>query len=349
MTDRYRPRAAFLIVLAFLAGCSSRAPQRSLDQLDPADIPEGLRFPGQPREVVAGFQSKKGSAGVVGVAFSPDGRRIAGGFGSGELVVWDSGTGKEVAATAAHKLPISAIVFTPDGNTIIEASYDKTVGVWTLADGELKERARLAGHTDQVWGMALSADGKTLATASTDKTVRIWKLGAANPEHAATIDNNESAWSVALTPDGKTLACTQGKGIALWDVSGAKPERTGTLTGHTDDVWRVRFAPDGKALASAARDKMVRVWDFEGKPKERLSLGGHKASELYGLVFSPDGKSLVSGDYGGLVIRWDLGAGKERNRIQMPDGLRAVTFAPDGRHLGMSFNGEKVYVLRFPD
>jgi WD40 repeat protein len=343
-----------LVAIVLSAGCQkATSPTRSLDQLDAAQIPPDLQFPNQPPGMVAVFTSKVGDAGLGGIAISPDRTRLACGFGSGDLVVWNTGTDPRVefAATRAHNnRPISAILFSPDGKILIDGCYDHTARLWDVGENGLRERATLDGHFDQIWGMSLSHDGKTLATASFDKTVRIWNIGDTPPKQIAVIDNQQPVWGVSIARDGQTLACTCGDNIALWDIGGEKPKRTATLTAHKNSVWRVVFSPTGQMLASTGSDKTVRLWDTGGtQPRERVSLTGHDTTEIYGLTFSPDGKRLVSTDYKGRVIHWDASAGTERNRWQMPDGLRVAVFASDGRHVAMSCDNQRAYLLRLPD
>src|SRR5450631_2059100 len=79
-----------LIAIFLGAGCrESKKPDRPLRELDPDKIPAELRFPKQPREVVGVLTSKSGNTGIVGIGFNSDGTRLAGGFGSGHLVVWN--------------------------------------------------------------------------------------------------------------------------------------------------------------------------------------------------------------------------------------------------------------------
>ncbi|NEP43602.1 MAG: hypothetical protein F6K35_32005, partial [Okeania sp. SIO2H7] len=63
------------------------------------------------------------------------------------------------------------VAFSPNGETIVTASSDKTVKLWGR-DGKLLQT--LTGHQGYVWEVAFSPDGETIATASSDKTVKLW-------------------------------------------------------------------------------------------------------------------------------------------------------------------------------
>src|SRR5439155_5165029 len=66
-----------------------------------------------------------------------------------------------------------AVAFSPNGQLIATASYDKTVKLWKR-DGTLLKT--FYGHKNQVNAVAFSPDGTTLASASHDKTVHLWNL-----------------------------------------------------------------------------------------------------------------------------------------------------------------------------
>jgi tRNA A-37 threonylcarbamoyl transferase component Bud32 len=109
---------------------------------------------------------------VHGVAFSPDGRRLASASEDTTVRVWDAATGQEVRALKGHTSGVTGVAFSPDGKRLASASADQTVRVWD-ADSGLEVRA-LRGHTGSVRGVAFSPDGRRLASASEDNTVRVW-------------------------------------------------------------------------------------------------------------------------------------------------------------------------------
>jgi WD40 repeat protein len=62
------------------------------------------------------------------MAFSPDGKHIAGGLADHTVRVWDATTGKEVRRFTDHQAPVRGIAFSPDGKTI--ASCGDGIKLW---------------------------------------------------------------------------------------------------------------------------------------------------------------------------------------------------------------------------
>ncbi len=71
-----------------------------------------------------------------------------------------------------HEGPVFSAVFSPDGQTVLTASYDSTARLWDAATGQ--EKAVLRGHERPVVSAVFSPDGQTVLTASYDSTARLW-------------------------------------------------------------------------------------------------------------------------------------------------------------------------------
>ena len=78
----------------------------------------------------------------------------------------------EPRVLSGHAGSVHALVLSPDGQRLYTGSQDRTVRVWSTADGALLQT--LQGHKSSVNALAVSADGQRLYSGSQDRTVRVW-------------------------------------------------------------------------------------------------------------------------------------------------------------------------------
>jgi RNA polymerase sigma factor (sigma-70 family) len=240
-----------------------------------------------------------------------------------------------VATLPAGDLPVRALAFAPDGQTLASAGEDRAVKLWDVRTG--RELRELRGHANFVFSVAFSPDGKTLATGgmssgnTRDTTVRLWD--AATGKEVTSLEHTAGHHSLAFSPDGKTLAAGSGP-VRLWELSAGAPKVRAELDVPEGVVHAVAFSPDGKVLASAA-DRTVRLWDpVSGK----LFARSDGKDQVFAVAFSPDGRVLaVSGrgeDRTGPIHLLEVPTGKEIRRISGHRfGVTALAFSPDGKTL----------------
>jgi len=115
-----------------------------------------------------------GSGAILSLAFSPDGKCIAGGAErSGEIGIWDAGSGQLQAVLKGHSAPVGALAYSPDGSRIVSGSLDRTIRVWDAATYD--PLLVMGDHDEAITSLAFSADGARIYSASSNGTVRIWE------------------------------------------------------------------------------------------------------------------------------------------------------------------------------
>ena len=201
------------------------------------------------------------------LAFTPDRKLVAGsshapGGGSEELArLWDS-AGKERFAVRAGVGGTSAMALSPDGATLVAASYDTNVRAFSTRDGEL---VRLIEELPvAIFAMAFSPDGKYLAAGGVDRTVYLFDAKTWKVSQKLT-GQPEMISALAFSPDSRMLV-TGGfseftvknpvKGL-VWDIASGKVMRS---VDASQRVESVAFSPNAKLVAVANQQKTVNVW-----------------------------------------------------------------------------------------
>jgi WD40 repeat protein len=146
----------------------------------------------------------------VGIAFSPDGSRLA---TAGQMFVkiWDTSTGREVLGLPVMPDVLAyAVAFSPDGKHLAVGFRGVPPSVWDLTTGQ--KLFDMYGHTGSVRHIAYSPDGTRIATASTDGTTRLWDA-ATGSEQFSLAGQPSIVTGLAFSPDGSRLATTTRDGI----------------------------------------------------------------------------------------------------------------------------------------
>jgi WD40 repeat protein/predicted Ser/Thr protein kinase len=269
--------------------------------------------------------------GVYGLAWFPDGRRLATASFDQTVRVWDPQDGRLLLTLRSRPEAAHAVAWSPDGR-LASAGCDDRVRIWSPGSRE-PERV-LTGHKADVYHVAWSPDGHWVASASEDGTIKVWDGGSGLEIHTLS-GHTGAVYSVAWSPDGCHLASGGAdKSVRLWDAATGKV--LATLTGHPEAVEMVAWSPDGARLASAQRTGTVtyygpgpnlvsrcfgaiKVWDT-ATAKQAVDWQVHHGAGSEGkyvttgpegpFAWSPDGKRLaVWSAFEGTVLLWDVRTG----------------------------------------
>lgn len=280
--------------------------------------------------------------GLITVAFSPDGKRLATSSmnGSDAVTLWDIANGQPDGSplVGGSSVAIQGIAFSPDNTVLASGGGDHKVTFW-----DLKSRKPLVEppecqkepsecHDSNVSSVAFAPDGKRLVSGSWDGTVRIWDVSTGRTILPAMGEpGHGQVETVAFSPNGRLIASSGGsKEIVLWDPEAHT--RVRTLSGHAGTVTGLAFMDD-RVLASSSEDGTVMIWDV-ANAKPQSTLRGH-TQRVTSVSFDAGGTILASGGADGTIMLWDVGR-SSRLGAPLPGraaGVGALAFSPDGRAL----------------
>jgi WD40 repeat protein len=182
---------------------------------------------------------------------------------------------------------VCAVVFSPDGQWLASAGYDRTVRLWRAVTGQ--EAEEMIGHTRAVTSTVFSPDGRWLASGSLDRTIKLWDVSSGR--EARTFEGHtHGVVSLAFSPDGQWLASGgEDKMVKIWEVATGRERQT--LKGHVNDVTSVAFSPDGELVAGGSLGQTIRIWRLAtGRVIKTLWF---REISWHPVVFSPKGQWLA--------------------------------------------------------
>ena len=289
-----------------------------------------------PVRVLAGHASK-----VSGMAFSPDGARLATCSFDNVLRVWELEAGRTLAEFDGHDADVNGVAFFPDGERLVTGAEDDSLRLWELARAPVTV---LAERGKWINTLAFAPDGERIATGSSDRRLRVFDVST--QRELGSVDTGGIVDCVAWSTRGElAYGCAEpaprlarADDLASWR---ALPPTEGFPRA-------LLFDPSGQRLFVRDSEGIVGACDLASpEPLATLDTGGGEWSSL---ALSSDGRWFAAGTTGGEVLVLDARSLAPRAEWKPGEvSVTALAFSPDGARLAVGLRDSSIALLSTRD
>ncbi len=291
-----------------------------------------------------------------GVAFSPDGKKIAAGSEDGTIHLWDVKDALRRTRLPCHPKRVAFVGFLADGSTLATTCGDSFVRLWNAETGSPDGLLELRGKS--CVDLAFSPSQQALMVVTMDRSVHRFKVanGKGQTILSAHTEFKEPGGVVPSEFPGKDtrllredfsaegnlvatdMPCADRDDLVrtqVWDVERRQElfRATRSVTGPIMSPFV--FSPDGTTLAwveAPDGKSAVLVLDLVTRDLRRIQTGNGWWTPC--LAFSPDGKTIAVGNATCSIDFLDMSTGRVRETLLgHRGGVTVVAFSPDGRTL----------------
>jgi len=280
---------------------------------------------------------------ITYVSLNAVGTKVACGWKSGRITVWDWQARKEDVLLCGHSKAVRNLVWTKD--KLISCSVDGTVRAWD-SNNPAWRKSLVDGRFD-LQRLVMSGDSSRIAWVDDHKTIRVfdretggetqiaraaeWDIIAMSLNHQgqllATVDSEylTSVWNeksekifereligvdaVVMSPDGAYLATSSWTGdeVTVWTLG--IPNQKAVFKGRAPIAWssdsRLLCFVEATSLSTADQERNLHVYDLNRGEKrgEYRELPANSTC----LAFNPTSTAVIAATNDGRVLKWHLG------------------------------------------
>ncbi len=295
-----------------------------------------------------------------GVAFSPDGLRLASGSEDGSVMISDALTGKAIHTFSEFPGRVTGLSYSPDGRLLAIIGQGLRVMVRDIETGQVIldiPGTGQAGTAPEPGAIEFSPGGEYLLLASLTADTQLWEIAS---QRKILQIKDSSAPDATFSPDGARVALT----TATWDVSRILEQRPGgsveggvgtlildwpdrqfdftqvlvgiqTPSSNTSALLQsgsVAFSPDGKLLLASVVSNQAVIMDATTGELRKI-LAGH-GGIIHSMAFSPDGSRIATASADGTARLWDGTTGESLLTLDgHQNEVIELAFSPSGQYL----------------
>ena len=266
----------------------------------------------------------------VGVAFTPDGRRLVMGAEYGGIAVLTLATGDVHAASpsSSDSFEPESLAFAPDGRTIAAVAQDAPIRFWRLTGDRAVSAhpCRSPAHS-AAWDIAFRPHDPILAWAGVNGEIGLFDTSRCK----VIARTHAEAGTVAFSPNGDLLAADGAEGPELYSVPALEP------VGNPGrrPVRGVAFVASQRLAVGEGGSVSIRDISGAHSLREVRRMHGGGPTDPAVVALSPNGRTVAVSANGSDVTLWRLPGFRRFGRPIRVPRASALAFDPRGQTLAI--------------
>ena len=205
-----------------------------------------------------------------------------------------------------------------DTNIMASGSFDKTIQIWSISNGEKK---RIINACAPVWSLKLLSDTNHMACGLGNGNINIYNI---NTSGLIAIIKGHTSWVMDFVLiSGRNLLASSSYNsdttVRIWDLT--TNTNKFTLSGHTSNVFGLKLI-SSDILASGSEDKTIKLWNITDGSLIR-TLWNHTGA-IYWSVDMLNEQTIVSGSYDKTIKKWNYQTGRCMDTFDVDVEIRAL-------------------------
>lgn len=227
-----------------------------------------------------------------------------------DILIWDLKTGASLTQFSGHQGKIISLNVSPDGKWLASASWDGSIGLWSLDDLTLHKLIPTGSNVNDV---VFDPDSSTLYSAGFDGTIRKWDVASGTEQRIVVrhgfginklIISAKNGWLAYGALDGGTRAIRLSDGKQIADLTlerrpilslALSPDETRLIVGDGEGyvmsidtttwkiirdfkaalrgpIWALQFSADGTRIFAGGIDDAAFIWPVDQDSETKLAI-----------------------------------------------------------------------------
>jgi len=274
---------------------------------------------------------------VKGVAFSPDGKRLASIGDDLTLRLWNIEGGEPEHPPLRLASEGRALAWSADGTFLAAAFRDGRIGIY---DAETwTERASWQAHEQQARDLAIHPDNRQIVSGGREGALKVWNRDGSLVREMTI--HRTLVEGVAYSPDGSLIASCERSGlVVIHDAASGEERQQHTVAGMR--AFSIAFSTDGTLVTIGGSAGRVVRWNLKDGSTRTLH---EQSGDVRSVAFSPRGGHFVSGASDGTVVLWRTDTWEPgaiwTDHLGM---VRCISWDPDGSYIATGASDRSIKI-----